>query len=426
MTLNRTIAPLAHSIQQVNILPAEKYLLDNQIPVYAILAGEQPVVRLELIFEAGGKYETVQGASQFTAKMLSEGTSQHSAAEISEAFDQFGAFMDISQNADRINISVHCLTKHLPEILPTLQEMLQDSIFPEKELQTIKNITLQTLKVNLEKTSFVAGQVLRENLFGKTHPYGRAMSEANILIINQLALKSFYKNHIKNKPFKIFISGKFGENEIESLNQVFGQTQVLLPQKSTKKTNPETIDSTSILIEKTGSVQSTIRIGKVLFGRKNPDFFKFLITNTLLGGFFGSRLMKNIREDKGYTYGISSSLVQQLDAAFFIIGTDVKREFTSQTIDEIHKEIKRLQTELVSDNELNVAKNYMIGAFAGSLNTPFEVADRQKIIILDELPSGFYDNYINQIRAVSAEEVQLMAAKYLIINELSEVIIGGK
>jgi zinc protease len=426
MTLNRTIAPPAQAIQQVNILQAEKHILDNQIPVYAIRAGEQPVVRLELIIEAGGKYDTVQGASQFAAKMLSEGTSKHSGTEISEAFDQFGAFMDISQNADRINISVHCLTKHLPEILPTLQEMLQDSVFPEKELQTIKNITLQTLRVNLEKTSFVAGQVLRENLFGKNHPYGKITDEANILIINQLDIKNFYKEHIKNKAFKIFISGKFDIKEIQSLNQIFGQNQVSISKKLPKKSIVKSIDNPSVLIERQESVQSTIRLGRVLFGRKNPDFFKFLMMNTLLGGFFGSRLMKNIREEKGYTYGISSSLVQQLDATYFVIGTDVKKEFTTQTIDEIHKEIKRLQTELVSENELDIAKNYMIGAFAGSLNTAFEVADRQKIIILDELPSGFYDNYINQIREVSGKDVQEMASKYLIIKELSEIVIGGK
>ena len=426
MTLNRTIAPPAQAIEKVKILKASTHILENQIPLYAVQAGEQPVVRLELIFEAGSKRENIFGASQFATKMLSEGTSRHSSAEISEAFDQFGAFLEISQNADRANIMVHCLTKHLPEILPNLQEILTDSVFPEKELATLKNITLQTLKVNLEKTTFVAGQVLKEQIFGKNHAYGKTLNEANILNINQLAIKNFYEEQFKNKTFKIFLSGKFGEKEINLLNQFFGQNQVSVSQNTTEKPVFEKEKNESTVIEKVGSLQSTIRLGRTLFGRKNPDFFKFLVTNTLLGGYFGSRLMKNIREEKGFTYGISSSLVPMRDAAYFVIGTDVKREFTSQTIYEIHKEIKRLQTELVSKNELETAQNYMIGAFAGSLNTPFEIADRQKIIILDELPADFYDKYIQKIRSVSAEDVQEMANKYLIINELCEIVVGGK
>jgi predicted Zn-dependent peptidase len=180
------------------------------------------------------------------------------------------------------------------------------------------------------------------------------------------------------------------------------------------------------LIEKTGAMQSSIRMGKQLMTRKHPDFFTMLLLNEVLGGYFGSRLMKNIREEKGLTYGISSNLALFGQAGYFVIGTDVKREFTQQTIDEIHKEIKILQTELVLENELETVKNYMVGSFAGSLNTPFDITDRYKVIFSENLPLDFYQNYISKIQQVSDIMLLEAANKYLQTDSLFEIVVGGK
>lgn len=426
MTLDRTIAPPSKKIEHINILKAEKTILDNQIPLYTILAGEQPVFRLEVIFEAGGRKETAFGTSLFTSKMLSEGTSKHSATEISEFFDQYGAFLEISQTADRFSIMIYGLTEHLPKFLPILSEMLTDSTIPSKEFDMQKTIAMQNLKVNLEKTSFLAGQLFREQLYGKSHPYGRSLTLDTIEKLSREDVLSFYQKNIQNKPFKVFLSGSFGETEIQNINDSLGKitvNQTVVEDNSFEILNKKTED---VLVEKLQNMQSSIRIGKLLFNRTNPDFFKFIVTNTLLGGFFGSRLMKNIREEKGFTYGISSVLMPFRESGYLVIGTDVKKEFTQQTLDEIRKEILRLQTELVPEDELETTKNYMIGAFVGSLNTPFEIADRQKVVILDSLPADFYENYIQHVRSVSSADVIEMANKYLQIDSLCEVVVGGK
>jgi zinc protease len=182
----------------------------------------------------------------------------------------------------------------------------------------------------------------------------------------------------------------------------------------------------SILIEKEGAMQSSIRMGKQLITRKHPDFFTMMLLNEILGGYFGSRLMKNIREEKGLTYGISSNLALFGQAGYFVIGTDVKREFTQQTIDEIHKEIKILQTELVTENELETVKNYMVGSFAGSLNTPFDITDRYKVIFSENLPLDFYQNYIPNIQQISNVMLLEAANKYLDVDSLFEIVVGGK
>lgn len=426
MILDRTIAPPSKKIEHINIPKAEIIFLDNQIPVYAIRAGEQAVSRLELIFEAGSRFETNTGESLFTSKMLAEGTKNNNGTEISEYFDQFGAFLEINQSAERLVMTVHGMTKHLPKLLPMLQEMISESVIPEKELLMQKNIASQTLKVNLEKTAYIAGQVFREQIYGATHPYGKSLTLPLIENINRDSIQEFYQNQIQARQFKIFISGKFDDEAIKALNQTFGQIALKNVGRKGHETDFLPAKIENMLIERPENLQSSIRLGRKLFNRSHPDFFKFLVTNTIFGGYFGSRLMKNIREDKGFTYGISSSLVPQKDGGYLVMGTDVKKEFTQQTLDEIFKEIKILQTENVGENELETAKNYMIGSFVGSLNTPFEVADRQKIILLDELPSDYYENYIKNIRAVSESEVMEIANKYYNPEDMCEVVVGGK
>ncbi len=426
MILDRTIAPPSRKVEHVTIPTAEKIILDNAIPLYTIRAGEQPVMRLELIFDAGSRFDVIGGESLFVSKMLTEGTKNHKAAEISEFFDQYGAFTEISQSFERLAITVHGLTKHLTKLLPMLKEMISESIFPEAEFAVQKNIASQTLKVNLEKTAFVASQTFREQIFGSKHPYGKSVNQAIIENITSEAVREFYAKQISGKLFTIFLSGSFSEEEIKGLNEVFGQMLASSPEKLEEKFPESPKVGENLLVNRPENLQSSIRLGRRLFNRSHPDFFKFIVTNTIFGGYFGSRLMKNIREEKGFTYGISSSLIPQKEGGYLIIGTDVKKEFTQQTIDEIHKEIVRLQTEQISENELETAKNYMIGSFVGSLNTPFEVADRQKVIILENLPADFYQNYIQQVNAVSAEDVMQIANNYLKTEELCEVVVGGK
>lgn len=426
MILDRTIAPPSRKVEHVNIPNAEKTLLDNQIPLYTIRAGEQPVMRLELIFNAGSRFDTMAGESLFISKMLTGGTKKHNSTEISEFFDQFGAFLEINQSFERLAITIHGMTKHLPALLPMLQELISESIIPENEFLVQKNIVAQSLKVNLEKTAFVASQIFREQIFGANHPYGKSLNQTAIENINREAVLDFYEKQIKGKLFTVFLSGDFGENEINALNENFGKLSIEIPENYDEAFPESPAIGKNLIIERPENLQSSIRLGRKLFNRSHPDFFKFIVTNTIFGGYFGSRLMKNIREDKGFTYGISSSLIPQRESGYLIVGTDVKKEFTQQTLDEIIKEIKILQTETISENELETAKNYMIGSFIGSLNTPFEVADRQKVVILEDLPNDFYKNYIQKINAISADDVMEIANKYFSPKELCEVVVGGK
>lgn len=426
-SLDRTIAPDYQPVQDIRLASVDTQQLSNGAPLYIVAFDQQPVMRIEVNIDAGAWYETQPATSFFAWKMLAEGTISHTSAQISDAFDRYGAFLELNSGFDRGSLVVYCQPKHLASVLPLMAELLTEATYPEKEFEDLRTITLQNLKVSYEKTSHLASVRFRQKLYGPQHPYGRSQHPDTVGTLPRSEAIAFYNQHIRQQPFRVLLAGQVTLTEIAVVNEVLGQLPVRANRQDESDRFPAIItDNTPDLIEKAGSLQSTIRLGRVLFKRDHPDFYKMLVTNEVLGGYFGSRLMKNIREDKGFTYGISSNVGAFREAGQFLIGTDVKREFTQQTIDEIWKEIHKLHSEPVPADELLTVQNYMAGEFVGSLNTPFEIADRYKLILLDGLPVDFLSSYISRIRAVTVEDVQQTAQTYLTQQTLVEVVAGGK
>jgi zinc protease len=426
MVLDRTQSPAFQVIQEVRLPAVQTHKLDNGIPLHLIAVSHQPVLRIECIIEAGTWHEQVPGTSFFGLKMLAEGTPGRSSAQISEYLDRYGAFLELNSGPDRASIVVYCLTKFLPNVLPILRELLTEPTFPQKELDDLRNITLQNLRVNYEKNAYLAGVLFREKLFGQKHPYGRSQRPDAIEHLTRQNIVDFYERVIRNRPYKLLVAGEAAENEIVLINRELGQLPIYDEVVPAFGAEAIADDGLPVLSEKADSVQSSIRLGRRLFTRSHPDFFKMLVTNELLGGYFGSRLMKNIREEKGFTYGISSNMPSFRRDGYFLIGTDVNKENTQQTLDEIQKEIRILQTEPVPQEELETVKNFMAGEFVGSLNTPFEIADRFKVILLDGMPADFLTTYIERLRSVTQEDIMSTASKYLAEGSLREVVVGGK
>jgi predicted Zn-dependent peptidase len=426
--LDRTLAPDYHKITEVHIPEAQSEILANGLKIHKIHVPGQPVIRVEYIFRAGTFFEAPDERmlSYFAVKMLNEGTKNRTATELHEFFDKYGAFPEFMHGAENVYFTVYSLSKYLPELLPVMQEIITESVFPESELENLKNISAQSLKVNIEKTSYMASQIFRETLFGINHPYGKSLHEADIEAVTSGKLINYFQKFILNKQLEIVLSGEIDDITIQTVRKHFENYKPeITPSVSNYQPLPPT-PTQEIISEKTGSLQSTIRLGKLLFNRKNPDYQKFTVLNEILGGYFGSRLMQNIREDKGYTYGIYSNLTSLRREGSFSIGTDVKREFTQATIDEIYKEIRILQQELVPEEELEKVKNYMLGSFAGGLSTPFAIADHFKSIYFDGLGYDYYHQYIDTILSVTAEELMELAQKYLQPDTMLEVVAGGK
>ncbi|MCH7515299.1 MAG: insulinase family protein [Bacteroidetes bacterium] len=420
--LDRTVAPPFKKITKINIRQPEKILLSNGLELYTINTSLQPVLKLDLIFRAGKWFEKNNGISFFTGKMLSEGVPGLSSVQIAAVFEKYGAQLEISPGFDFLSVSVYCLSKHLKYLLQLIKQIISEPLFPEKELNTLKNIEQQTLRVNNEKTSYVAGKKLQESLFGSSHPYGRNLSEADINHISKSEIKHFFDEFIKDKPFTLIASGGFDKDVENLISSHFGTVEFTewvnfspIPVNSNQK---------DVIISNKNRTQTSIQAGKLSIPMRHRDYHGLLIVNEILGGYFGSRLMKNIREEKGLTYGIYSSLVNWKNSSYFVIATDVKKELRTKAVAEIKKEIIRLNESLVSSDELETVKNYLLGQIQASVNTPFALAHIFKNLFINELSYAYYDNLFRTIEEITSEDIRSIANRYLSTTEMVTVSVG--
>jgi predicted Zn-dependent peptidase len=420
--LDRRIAPAAYPVDKVLFPKPAKYTLANGIEVWVISAGEQEVFKFELSTKAGAIHSPLAGLAGMTASLMKRGTSSHSAQEIHQAFDFFGAFWDIQASLDHGTFTVYGLTKHFHSLIPLVREILQEATFPAEEVEKEIEIERQKTKLNWEKTSYSASQKFRAQVF-PNDPYGRYTVAEDFDKLDRAALVQQYSTTWASQKPVIFLSGKISDEQISFLDQTLGQISYsnseLLTPTITVASNPIKIRE-----EKEASVQSSIRYGLPAISRNHPDYFHFSFMNTVLGGYFGSRLQKNIREDKGFTYGISSSLAPYPRGGYWVVGTDVNGENVDATLAEIKKEIRILQNELIPHQELDIVQNYLMGSFTGELTQAFDIAEKVRVIQLDGLAPDFYDQFQDSIQNIQAQDIRDMAAKYLNLDLMHEVIVG--
>lgn len=359
-------------------------------------------------------------------KMLFEGTVNHTAKQIAEKVAFYGATFDNNQGYDRTEFTLYCLSKYMPELLPLVLDVLQNPIFPESEFNLLKKRNQQNLKVQRQKNSYLATHSFTKLIYGDGHPYVFGLNENGLDNISREELEGFYKSRFSTKNLEVFACGSIDdsmqillEKEIQDLNlqgsTSEGDTGASISAKEK-----------SAFVDMPESIQSSIRIGKRFPKIQHEDYHRLVVLNEILGGYFGSRLMRNIREDKGYTYGIYSAISPKEHDSLFYIGTDVNYQVTDSTIEEIRKEIHQLQSEPVPEDELHVVKNYMLGKFLNDIATIFEQCDRYKRIVLQNLPYEHYNNYIATVRAVTAEELKELAQRYLQPDELKTAVAGKK
>jgi len=425
MSLNRAVAPPFQPIHSLDILPLQTVTLQNNAPLHWLGAGESPVLKLEVVFRVGQAHENKHGVNQMAIKMLSEGTKTRSASEITHYFDSYGAFLETSAGNDRSSVVLYCLTKHLESLLPAFCELLTDAIFPATNLEQQKLITSQNQRVQEEKNNFVAQVLFRENLFGAGNAYGKTPSSADYLHITREDIMAHYAAFMQGKNFELFLVGQVGEQEVRLIDKHLGAIDLQAPNMPTPIIENPTYAGKRVLIEKKESMQSSVRLGNLCIDKKHPDFFAYKVINEVFGGYFGSRLMSNIREEKGYTYGIYSSIVNMHRASYTSIGADVKKEFTQQTLDEIKKEIHILHTQLIPDEELERVRNYMLGSLAGNMTTAFDLVEVFKGIHFSEMTYAYYTDYVKTIQTITPEELQNTARQYLRHDDMVEVIVGG-
>lgn len=425
MTKRSVAPPITNAVDfTLTLKPCDHFTLSNGVPVHSVHAGKQEVVMLEWVFYAGNWYEQKNIVAATTNFMLKNGTSRRSAYQINEFFEFYGAYLNRSCYNETATITLHCLSRHVKELLPVVAEIIADSIFPEEELAIYKQNQQQRLQVSLKKCDFVANRFIDEYLFGIDHPYGKYTSKEDYESLTREELVAFHEQFYKKGHCMIFAAGSLPADLANELDKVFGslplQTQALpLVQHATV---PALTKKYRIENDPDG-VQGAIRMARPFPNRHHPDFPKVQVLNNIFGGFFGSRLMSNIREDKGYTYGIHSYLQNHIEQSAWMISTEAGRDVCEATITEVYKEMERLRTTIVDEEELSLVRNYMIGSLLGDLDGPFQIIARWKTYILNGLTEDYFYNSLQTIRTVTAPELQQLAQQYLVEEEFYELVV---
>ena len=411
--------------QEINMpdfIVSKRFQLTNNLQVYAMEGGGQELCRLDLVFEAGSKIQNKALQASLTNALLLEGTANKKGEEIHESLDFYGAYTQVDVNSDRAVVSLFTLNKYFNEVLPLFIDALKNPIFPEDEFQVALAQKKQSFRINSEKVEFIARNTFFNTLFG-THPYGFSVTLEDFDRITRQDLVDFHTANYKNAALNVYIAGMLPSNTESMLNEYLGtwalkasnSLDVYSPVHKTEKTH----------LFKDAAMQSAIRIGRSCFNTHHEDYQPLKFLSVVLGGYFGSRLMSNIREDKGLTYGIGAMCVQQEECGYFCISTEVKGESTQLALQEIYLELKRLREALIPEKELSLVKNYIMGQILKSADGPFAQISLLKNMHIQGTDFEFYDSYQEMLNQLDANLLKDLANKYLKEEDLCEIVVGN-
>jgi len=425
--LDRTSAPDIQSIKRIKLIEPKYHQLDNDIPLYLIKAGSQNIVKIEFLFNAGSLFQNKNLLAFATNTLLNKGTSKHTSNDIADIIEFNGAYIELKAEFDLASVVIYSINRQLKYVLPLIYEIFTESNFPQKEITLFRKRQLQKFNINQQKVDHVARKKFYEAIFGKETPYGVNAIKKDYTSIDQKDLLEFKNNFYSSFNCKIIVSGKVTSSVVKMINEIFGNgkwndEKVAKPQKVTINTPTKN----KYYLERKDAKQSAIRIGKTLFNKTHKDFHEVLVLNTVLGGYFGSRLMSNIREDKGYTYGIGSGLISMLMGGCFFIATEVGANVTKATLTEIYKEIDLLREEPIDEDELNLVKIYLQGTFLSGINSPFALADKFKGLLKYGLSYDYYYSYLDSVKNITSKRILELSNKYLEPSSLIEIVVGKK
>lgn len=416
--------PSINPLEKILLTGPEKYSLSNGIPVYQFDSGTQELVMIELIFKAGSWQQNHPFDAIGVNLMLREGTKNFTSQLISEKLDFYGAHLETNAEKDYAFVTLFTLNKHLNSTLPVLEDIIKNATFPKEECLVITRKQKQSLAVNMQKVSYLARTRFNSLLYGDRHPYGRFLLPEDLDSSQNEHFREFFQKHYHAGNCRILVAGKIPSGLAALLQNAFGGNDWQRPASGEPDYSPEPSVEKEALILKEDALQSAIRMGRVLFNRNHPDFIGLHFLNTLLGGYFGSRLMRNLREDKGYTYGIGSAIIPLEHSGYFFISAEVGSEVTLKAIKEIDDELDRMRSDLVAEAELSLVRSYLQGSFLRSIDGPFAMAERYRELLLSGFDIDYFDEMLETEKTITARQLRDLAQKYFDPKEMSRLIAG--
>ncbi len=425
MTLDRSIPPAVRPIEHIAIAEPRIVVAPNGVEIHILNMGQQEVVRVDMMFGTGKWHQAKLLTALFTNLMLKEGVEGMSSQEVAEQLDYYGAWLQPSATFHNSYVTLYSLNKHIGHTLPLLEKIIKHPTFPNEEFEVIRSRRKRGFIIDDEKVDVRAFNQFVRSLFGTSCPYGQYATEESFDKVEREDLVNFHANCYASGNCRIFITGRVTDEILEAIINSFGQTawgKTIEQQESAIQAAPSAPGR--YFVEKADALQSAVRIGLPVVGREHADYPKLRVLNTLLGGYFGSRLMANIREERGYTYGIGSSITTLKYASYLSVSTQTATEYTEPLIKEVFVEMERLKQELVEAEEMDMLKGYLMGEMARLFDGPFSIADAHLSLLANDMDVSYFHNMIAAIQSVTPEELRTLANRYFNIDQMYVVVAG--
>lgn len=405
----------------IDVAQAAKTQLENGVTLYTLACDDFEVLRFTFVFHAGSSVQQVPFSASATANLLAEGSRNLTAQQIAEQLDFYGSYFDVNIDRDYAYISFCMLSKFFDPTLAVADEILLHPLFPDDEVATYCTKRKQQLAIERTKIDVKAREAFAQALFGAAHPYGIAAKEQEYDRLTRKDLVAFYERFYTAENCFVVCSGRIGEHEQAAIAALATRIPHGDPSASTVPF-PTPVTQHNVRINHPGAVQASLRLGRLLFERSHPDFLGMQVVATALGGYFGSRLMQNLREEHGYTYGVMAAMINFEQAGYFALAAQVGTDVCDAALHEIYTEIERLRSEPMPREELELVKTMMVGEMMRILDGPFGIADVTIENILCGFDNSVISDNIRRIQALTASDIQLLAQKYLAREDLVTVV----
>jgi predicted Zn-dependent peptidase len=405
----------------------EMVSLSNGVPVYLLGKGTVDLLRIEFVADAGQRREKVHMASSTANAMLTEGTENHDAITLNDLIDSTGAVLNHSADKETASLIMVTLSRKLEEVTALAEEVLFHPSFPETEFRMLIEKRVQAFLTGRQKTSVIGREEFYRALCGNNNPYGRVTKLEDYQAITTVAIREFHSLHYRPDNIYITVAGRDPEKALPVLEKYFsGKGTGRWHKTQMPELAFETAKTGRIFAEVGNSVQSAVRMGWRGISRDHPDYHGLQVANMILGGYFGSRLMRNIREEKGYTYGINSVVGAFHGLGYIVIMTEVANNYREETLMEIRKEITKLCRDEVGQDELTIVRNHFMGEIARMFDGPFNSAEAIRGIIDFNTGHDYFARFVETVRTITQGKIKELFNTYFNIDSAFEIIAGAK
>jgi zinc protease len=426
-TIDRTKPPETPPIPGFKMPPIHETKLPNGLTVVLVEDQRFPLVTVRLSFQAGSKFDPKElpGLSGMVAGLLTQGTTTRTYRDIGEELASIGGSLDGHSSPDVLTIGGNVLAENTPKLLDLLADVTLNANFPENEVELRKQNRKQALLAQHSQPAFLANEKFDELVFGD-HPYRYiAPTMESIDRMDQKSMVEFRDTHMVPNNAVLVMLGKLpGRNETLNLvREKFGSWKEKPAPAAPAKNFPEARKKL-VLVDRPGSVQADIHIGRLAVTRTDPDYFPLYVGNAILGGGASSRLFNDVREEKGFAYDVHSELDRRKDAGVALAVTQVRNDVVGPAMEAVLGHLEKMGTAPVTATELSDAKNYMSGVFLISLETQSGVADQVDLMKSMGLPDDYLEKFTTHVRSVEPDQIQAAAKKYFTPDRATIVVVG--